>query len=80
MASQTQAAQQAFQQAKSEASEAGQQAARAQLQQIQAAQAAKLQQIAAEVQARIAAWERLKATSAPPATDGSPDNKPVPQR
>jgi hypothetical protein len=66
MSAQVEEARQKLQQAMSGAPAAEQQAARKQLLETQAAGSKKLQQIAADAQARILAWQKLKGVSVPP--------------
>ena len=65
-------AEQRIEQTQKSGTDAEQQAARQQLKEVQAERAAKLQQIAEQSMARVAAWERLKNTTTPPATSAGP--------
>ena len=73
MESQVKEAKQRLDQAQNGGSEAEQQAARQHLQQVQTEQTRKIQQVAGQAQAQIAAWERLKgAATQPAAGDAQP--------
>ena len=80
MESQLQEAQKQLAQSQKEGSEAEQQAARQHLQQVQTEQTRKVQEIAAQAQAQIAAWGRLKGTATQPAPGDRPrtDTNPKP--
>lgn len=65
-------AEQQIEQTQKSGTEAEQQAAKKLLQNAQAARAAKLQQVAEQAMARVAAWERLKKATVPPAASAVP--------